>query len=335
MTPTTLLVACAPVLLFLAGLMLLDGYKLVSWRMVVRAFAAGVAAALLALAAHWFLLGMGVPRAVIARALAPVLEESIKAVYIVALIRSDRLGFLVDAGIQGFAVGAGFALIENLYLAEALRDPNPLLWIIRGLGTAVLHGCATAIMAIVSKDLTDRHRSTSWKWYVPGLAVAIAAHALFNLFSPAPFPIMAVMLIGMPLLLFGAFERSEHATREWLGTGLDADAELLELIHSGAISDTRVGHYLKSLKLRFPGPVVGDMLCLLQIHLELALRAKGILIARSAGVDLPIDRDVRANVAEMRFLERSIGPTGRIAMLPVLRRHSRDLWQIHMMKGRA
>ena len=54
-------------------------------------------------------------------------------------------------------------LIENLYLAETLRNPNPLLWIIRGLGTAVLHGCATAIVGIVSKDLTDRHRSTSWK----------------------------------------------------------------------------------------------------------------------------------------------------------------------------
>jgi len=322
------------VLLFLAGLMLMDGFKLVSRRVVLRALGAGLASAPLALAANLLLLEVGVSRAVLTGALAPALEETLKALYVVVLIRRDRVGFLVDAAIQGFAVGAGFALVENLYYAGALRDPNPVLWLVRGLGTAVMHGCATAIAGVVSKDLTDRHHSTSWRWFVPGLAIGVAAHATFNQFSFTPYVSIAIMLVGMPLLLLAVFERSEHATRDWLGTGLDADVEVLELILSGEISDTRIGRYLESLKHRFPGPVVADMLCLLQIHLELALRAKGLLIARAAGLELPIDRDVRANFQEMKFLERSIGPTGRIAILPLLRRHGRDRWQIHMMMKR-
>src|SRR5205823_1587985 len=83
------------------------------------------------------------------------------------------------------------------------------------------------------------------------------------------------------------------------------------------------GAYLSTLS-RLPGPVVADMLCYLRIHLELSLRAKGILIAREAGVELPIDDEVRADFKEMRFLERSIGKTGKMAILPFLRSGSRD-----------
>jgi hypothetical protein len=73
------------------------------------------------------------------------------------------------------------------------------------------------------------------------------------------------------------------------------------------------------------------MLCLLRIHLELSLRAKGILIARAAGVEVPLDEEVRANFEEMRYLERSIGKTGRLAILPLRRTSGRDLWQLHVL----
>jgi hypothetical protein len=139
-----------------------------------------------------------------------------------------------------------------------------------------------------------------------------------------------MILIAMPLLVALVYDRSDKATRDWLGVGLDADVELLECIESGKIADTPVGAYLTSLN-RFPGPIVADMLCLLRIHLELSLRAKGILIARSAGVDVPVDDQVRANFLEMKYLERSIGKTGRIAILPFLRTSTRDLWQLHVL----
>jgi hypothetical protein len=114
---------------------------------------------------------------------------------------------------------------------------------------------------------------------------------------------------------------------------MDRDLELLDLIASGEIRATRIGRYLDSLRGRFPGPVVGDMLCLLQIHLELGIRAKGLVLAREAGLDVPVDDRVRANLEEMRYLERSIGPTGLLAMQPFFRRSRRDLWQLHVLGG--
>ena len=92
-----------------------------------------------------------------------------------------------------------------------------------------------------------------------------------------------------------------------------------------------MGGYLRSLTSRFPGPVVADLLCLLQIHLELSIRAKGLLLAREAGLPVAVGNDVRANLDELHYLEKAIGPTGLLAMKPIQRQSSRDLWEIHVL----
>jgi hypothetical protein len=308
----------------------MDGYKLVSRKAVLLALSAGAVAAAISYFANRFLITLRVDDPTLHKAVAPVLEECVKAAYVVFLVRSARVGFAVDAGILGFAVGTGFALVENLYYAAATRNPEPGLWIVRGLGTAVMHGCATAVVGILSKTLTDRRGSAPLVLFLPGITLAAAAHATFNSVLN-PFVSTVVMLVVMPLLVGIVFERSDKATRDWLGVGLDADVELLESIESGRVADTPVGAFLTSLK-RFPGPIVADMLCLLRIHLELSLRAKGILIARGAGVEVPVDDEVWANFAEMKYLERSIGRAGKVAILPFLRTSSRDLWQLHMLE---
>ena len=335
MSLPSLLVGLLPVTLFLIGLMFMDSYKLVTRRAIVTAMLFGAAAALVCYGIHRVaLVRLHLPPDLLTSTLAPALEESVKALYLVWLIRAHRVGFMVDAGIQGFAVGTGFALIENLYYAGLLGSAGLFVWLVRGLGTAIMHGSATALVGILSKDLADRHPPARWTRFLPGLAIAILAHSIFNRLSGNPLLATAFLLVAMPLLLFVVFERSERATRDWLGTGLDLDLELLEQILSGEVVETRVGRYLHSLRERFPGPVVADMLCLLQIHLELSARAKGLMIARAAGLDLPMDEGVRANFEELRFLERSVGPTGRMAMLPCLRTSSRDLWHLYMLESK-
>ena len=331
MTPVVLAVGLLPVLLFLTALLFLDSYKLVTRKAVLLTIAGGGIAAVVAFGANIALLDAGLDPTILKRYLAPVIEECLKGAIVVALIRAARVGFMVDAGIHGFAAGAGFALVENVYYAQTMGGSSLAVWIVRGLGTAVMHGSTTAIVGILTKDLSDRHVGGVLRVAWPGLAIAVAIHSMFNHFLLDPMISTALLVLLMPLLVIAVFERSERATQAWLGTGLDNDVELLEMIGSGEIHTTHVGEYLESLKSRFPGPVVGDMLCYLQVYLELSLRAKGILIARAAGVDLPVDASVRANFEEMRFLERSVGPTGKIALLPFLRTSRRDLWQLTML----
>jgi len=198
----------------------------------------------------------------------------------------------------------------------------------------VLHGSTTGVVGIVAKALADRHGARRGWVALPGLALAIAVHSAYNHLALNPLVSTALVLLVAPLTILVAFELSERSTRGWVGHGLDRDADLLELIHTGAIVHTPAGEYLASLRSRFPGPTLADMLCLLEIRLELALRVKGLLLAREAGIEIPSDPQVLANLRELRFLERSIGATGRLAMRPLLP-EGRERWQIQLLEGRG
>jgi protease PrsW len=331
--PLNVAVALVPVLLFLGLLVFLDSFKLVSLRSVLFALLAGAGAALVGTEANeWLMDATGLSTPAFSRYVAPPLEETLKALWVLVLLRRGRVGFLVDAAILGFAVGTGFALVENVEYLRGLAEPRLLLWLVRGFGTAVLHGATTAIFAILAKRLADRHPGRTLVYGLPALLAAAAAHSLYNHFLVSPLLAAGVLLVGLPLLLVLVFERSERATSEWLGLGLDSDLDLVETIVSGQALETRMGEYLRSLKAHFPGEAVADMLCLLRIQAELAIRAKGLLLAREAGLEAPVGEDVRANLRELRYLERSIGPTGRLALKPVLRQSARDLWQVYFLE---
>lgn len=332
----SLLAGFLPVVLFLFGLKLIDSYKLIHRETLAASLGAGAVAALIAWFVQSQMLDRGmVDATVLKRYVAPLLEECLKAAFVAWLVRTDRVGFMVDAAIAGFAVGAGFALVENLYYAQALGDASLGLWLVRGLGTAVMHGSTTAMFAILSKDLGERQGYSGPFLLLPGLLLAVVVHSAFNHLSLNPFLTTAALLVTMPLLLLAVFDRSEKATRDWLGAGLDSEIDMLEQILDGEVAGTPVGHYLDSLKAHFPGIIVADMLSLLRIHLELSLRSKGLLIARAAGIEVTIGDDVRANLEELRFLERTIGPTGQLALLPLRRSSSRDLWQIMLLAREA
>ncbi len=329
MNGAALLLGFLPVILFLVALFLLDSFKLVRRIDVVRSVGFGILAALLSLGAYVGLLRVGVPAEAMERFIGPVVEESVKSALAIWLIRSGRVGFLVDAAIHGFAIGAGFALLENVYYAQALGDMSLGLWLVRGLGTAMMHGGATATFAILGKGLT-RPGGTAFSRFLPGLAIAILVHIAFNLFVLSPLVMTGLMAAGMPMLLMLVFARSERATRSWLGVGMERDVEALDQILSGEVVETPVGHYLSQLRSRFSGTVVADMLCLLRVELELSLRAKGVLMARSAGIELPADPEVHDNLVELRFLERTIGHVGMLALKPLVA--GKERWERKLLR---
>ena len=321
-----------PVVGFLAALKLMDGYKLIKLESVMFQVLAGIGVAVLALFANRALIGgLGWKVLDYSRYVSPVVEEVLKAAYHVYLIRSKRLGFMIDAAICGFALGTGFAIIENSYYLGANENLSLVACGLRGFGTAVMHGGATTVFGIVSQSMSERYVVRRAFVFLPGLAAAVLFHSLFNHFLISPPLTVAGLLLVLPLLLMVVFQQSERRVQRWLGAGLDADADLLAMIQSGMISDSRIGTYLKSLKESFPPEAVADMLCLLRLHCELSIKAKGVLLMREAGFDVPPDPEVEEKLAELEFLERSIGKAGLLAMGPFLHWRTRNLWQLQML----
>lgn len=331
-TLVAIAVSVLPVFLFLGALVLIDSYKLVALRAVLVAVAAGVAAGLVSYGVNITLRpALQLDLAPYSRYVAPLIEETLKAVYVAVLLSRSRVGFVVDAAIYGFGIGTGFAFLENLYYVRVHPDATIWTWIVRGFGTAVMHGAATAIFAMVSRTLHHRVDGFRLSLLLPGLGVAIVLHSLYNHFLLQPLIATALIVAVFPYVSFAVFQQSERDTKAWLGSGFDTDQELLRALRQGQVSATPVGKYLRGVRSRFDPETIVDMVCLLRLRAELGIRAKGILMMREAGFEAEPDPTVPAKFEELRYLERSIGRTGMLALHPFIHTSTRDLWQLNLL----
>jgi len=329
-----LIISVVPVFLFLGALVLLDSYKLISLRAILLAVAAGAVAALAGYVVNDSLrpsLGLDMSRYSVF--VAPVVEELLKAIYVVWLLRRNKVGFVVDAATYGFAVGTGFAFLENLYYLPIHPNPTIWTWFIRGFGTALMHSGTTAIFAMISRTLQNRAPEFRLSLMLPGLAVAVLLHSLYNQFLVAPLLATGLIVLVFPYIVMFLFNKSERETRNWLGTGFDTDQELLRVMRAGQLADTPTGIYLKGLRTSYPPEVIVDMMCLLRLRGELGIRAKGLLLMREAGFEPEPDPSIRAKLEEVGSLEESIGRTGMRALKPFIHTSTQDLWQMNLLGG--
>ena len=326
-------VGLLPVLIFLIILVYMDSYKLVGFRTVLLVILAG---ALLPVAGNWIngyvISGLGWELPVYSRYAAPIIEESLKACIMVYLFRTNRIGFLVDSAILGFAVGAGFGVVENFYYLYMASDAHIAVWVVRGFGTAIMHGAGMALFGVMAQTLTERSMKINPLLYMPGLIIAVIIHSIFNHFPGTPILTTMGTLLVLPPVLWIVFKKSARSMHDWLEVDFDEDALLLEQINSGEFAESKIGCFLQDLKQKFEGPVVVDMLCYLRLYTELALRAKGVLMMRENGLDIPVGERTKAKFEEMRYLEKSIGKTGCLAMSPFLQMTRKDLWQLYVLE---
>jgi RsiW-degrading membrane proteinase PrsW (M82 family) len=326
-------IALVPVLLFLGALVQGDSYKLLRLKTVLTIVAAGALAAGASYVANvWAYAHFAGDFQSFSRYVSPWIEESLKAVVLVFLVRTRRVGLPVDAGIAGFAIGTGFGLVENLYYLASRPDTALAVQVIRGFGTAIMHGGTATVLAMISVTLYERRPSGGLHLMLPGFLAAVALHAGFNQLLMRPALATLATVLVLPFVIYLVFQHSERVLRDWLDTDLDSNVQLLESINRGTFLDSPLGRVLKSLRDRFRGEDLADMLCLLRLHGELALRAKGVLLLRESGMEeLALDDETRDKLAELAQLERAIGRTGMLALRPLMMATGKDIWQLKLL----
>jgi RsiW-degrading membrane proteinase PrsW (M82 family) len=330
-----ILASLLPIFLFLIALVFLDSYKLVKFRSILLAIGIGCIVALASYYVNTFIIErfrLYEYMTFYRRYPGPLIEEVFKMLFVVYLIKSKKIGFMVDAAIYGFAIGAGFGFIENINYLLGFPEETLLFWLIRGCGTAMMHGGATAILSVLARHMDDRYPGSNFKIFLPGLLIAIAFHSVYNHFTVGAIPQTILILLILPAIMIIIFKRSEESTRSWLGKGLDSDVELIDLIMSGNVTESRIGKYLRALITKFPSEIIGDMLCFIRIHTELSMAAKGILLLRKAGFEPSLDNEVKEKLNELSYLEKRIGKTGKLAISPILHKSDRSEWQLNLIK---
>ena len=175
-------VATAIPLLALYAIYRLDLYATRSFRYVLVCVAWGIIATRVALLANTAVLDSGMlDRATITRVIAPAVEEVAKALIILYLIYRPHFTYFVDGAIYGFAVGIGFAVVENYHYLWMHQESAATLAGGRVLSTNLMHASTTAVTGIaLALAHFQRTRRRGALIGTTGLAAAILMHMAFN-----------------------------------------------------------------------------------------------------------------------------------------------------------
>lgn len=327
----SLLVCALPVLLFLSFLFFMDSFKLVVKQILLISLLWGILSAVIAYFFNTFFMDNSeIGLKTFSRYIAPLIEEFIKSALILFLVFKKRIGFMIDAAIYGFAIGAGFSLAENIFYLNAMESQNIIIWIIRGFGTAFMHGGCTAMFAVIFLGGKSRSVSTLLTLFIAVLS-AYSIHSGFNHFYTNPLFQTIAIILFMPAIFIGIFRFNEIQLSKWLEIEFNSEIELLGMIKRGQFLSTKSGQYLESIKSKFTGLEIFDMHCYLSIYLELSIKAKRNLMLKESGFSIIIENDVKDKLAELRQLRKQIGKVGEITLSPLIRMNYRDLWKLNTL----
>ena len=196
-----------PVTLLLTFLFLLDSFNLVRVKTLIICLLSGILCGVVSYflntrIAEW----LAIDYDFLSRYVAPGIEESMKALVVFYLISKKKIGFMIDGAIYGFAIGTGFSLLENIYfLFNTPPEYNLLTWIIRGFGTAIMHGGCTSFFAILFVGGISRSEN-KWIAALPALLFAILFHSGFNHFPLNPVFANVINYFITPLRIFTCFQ---------------------------------------------------------------------------------------------------------------------------------
>lgn len=140
------------------------------------------------------ILNRGVAYETLTGGAAPIVEEILKSLVLIYLIRQPRFRYIVDGAVYGIAVGIGFALSENLFIYLPGAGQAVLgTAISRTLSTSLMHATASGLVGISLGRL--RRATSAQRGILPvlGIGLAIALHAVYNN--------LAHQLAGITLLL--------------------------------------------------------------------------------------------------------------------------------------
>ena len=335
--------ALVPVLVLLAVFVWLDAFKLMSLKEIAVLLVLGGLGAL----AAWPVAGRFIDTLPIgfsgySRFVAPWIEEAIKAAIMILLFRMNRIGYKLDAVISGFAIGAGFSVVENIIYLVRFPDYGAGTWLVRGLGTAVMHGTTLALLAAAAHEFAERETRDAagdfdfrlW-WFLPGYLVAVALHTAFNQFPDRPMLAMMGAIVVAPVALIAIFSFGTAEAERWLAVERAEHQVQLEALRAGRWPDTAAGAKVAALASRVDPETANRIGRYWELQAYLVVEAEQAMMEEAAG-DVTLDRaQIRAAFAELEGLRRALGRSTYSALRAALPFSRNDEWELSELKQRV
>lgn len=278
----------------------------------------------------------------------PVLEETVKAMPLLFLAIRKRIVFFIDSVICGAAVGGGFSILENVFyllMGDGMVFGSALF---RGLVVALIHMGCSAIVAIGLMLAVSMAQRFHLRLGVSRLDVAVAAflllvapvlHICHNIFFFNPLMQFVFVLATSGGLLLWTYYYDVDMIHRWIDQGLDKHLQLLDSIKNGQLDNTPTGNFLVSVKDNFPPEVFFDIICYVQLHVELLVAAKSRVMIRESSLtrELPLTDEKKALILsqyqEYKLLEKTLGKFARLTIAPVVKYNPADYKALEDLKS--
>jgi RsiW-degrading membrane proteinase PrsW (M82 family) len=334
--------ALVPVLILLAIFVWFDAFKLMRIGEILVLLALGGLAAVASYPVSGRLLDtLPIGFSNYSRFYAPWIEEAIKGAVIVGLFRFNRIGFKLDAVISGFAVGAGFSVVENIIYLVRLPDYGASTWLVRGLGTAVMHGVTLAILAATAHEFAERETrgkasdfNFNLMWFVPGYLIAVVIHTIFNQFPDEPLLAMLGASMFAPIAILGIFQFGTAEAQKWLQAEHAEHRAQYEALRAGGWPDSDSGRRVAQFTARLNKRSAARVRRFWELKAWLVLQAEEALLEEAEG-DVAFDADaIRKAFGESEMIEGELGRTLVQALGPLLPFSRNDEWELGELKER-
>jgi len=269
----------------------------------------------------------------------PVLEEIVKALPLLWLATRKKIVFFIDSIICGAAVGGGFSILENIFYLLFGHEMGIGTVLFRGLEVALVHmGCSAIVAAglMLAVRIIERSRSRlGLKKSDIGMSVfllleAPMLHVFHNTFLLNPLLQFIFVFGTMGGLLMWTYYYDVDMIHRWIDKGLDKQFALLDSIKSGQLDNTTTGRFLLSVKEKFPPEDFFDIICYVQLHVELSVAAKSRVMVRESGLvkDLPLTEENKELILfqyeEYKILEKRLGKLARMTIAPIVKYYPAD-----------
>lgn len=334
--------ALVPVLILLGIFNWFDAFELMSFKEILLLLVLGALGAVAAYPLSGRMLDtLPIGFSSYSRFVAPWIEEAIKAALVIGLFRYNRIGYKLDAVISGFAIGAGFSVLENIFYLMIFPDYGTGVWLVRGLGTAVMHGTTTAIIAVTAHEFGERETRGAagdfdfrLRWFIPGYLGAVAYHTLFNQFPEQPLLAMIGAAMFAPVAIMFAFQFGTAEAQQWLESEHVEHQAQLAALEAGGWPETATGRMVAALAERLGPEAAQRIRDYWRTQAWLVVEAERVMIAEATG-DVALDRPkVAAAFAELKTLKRSLGRSSFAALRPMLPFSRNDYWEVSELRQR-
>ena len=231
-------------------------------------------------------------------------------------------------------------MVENIIYLTRFPELTANVWMVRGLGTAVMHGTTAAVLAATAHEFAERETREAVAdfqfnllWFVPGLLIAVAMHTAFNQFPDKPLLAMVGILAIAPFVIMAIFRFGAVEAQQWLNEERAETRAALEAWEAGKYPDDESGRKIAALIKRSDEATGTRMREYCQVLTWLLLEAEDTLHDQAEDTE-KLHVQGKAAFARIEALKRELGKTNVATLRALLPFSRNDYWEISELKER-